>query len=314
MTHDELFDVVVVGGGPAGATAAHDLAERGAKVALLDKAGRIKPCGGAIPPRLIRDFDIPASLLKARVSVATMVSPKGVSVDMPIDGGFVGMVDRQEFDEWLRDRAARSGAQRFTGNFESLTRGADGLPIVHFAPKDPAVEAQTLKGRVVIGADGANSAVARQEVRGSRRGKFVFAYHEIVEAPVDAATGAPDGRCEIYYRGTLSPDFYAWIFPHGDTMSVGSGSAHKGFSLKTSVRTLREETGLGNVGTLRREGAPIPLKPLPRWDNGRDVCWRAMPQASSRRLPARASIMRCSADVSPPRRRNSPSPRATRAR
>jgi len=54
-------------------------------------------------------------------------------------------------------------------------------------------------------------------------------------------------------------------------MSVGTGSAHKGFSLKGSVQTLRAETGLSEAGTLRREGAPIPLKPLPRWDNGRDV-------------------------------------------
>ena len=60
MTDDVVFDVIVVGGGPAGATAANDLAERGLKVALLDRAGRIKPCGGAIPPRLIRDFGIPA--------------------------------------------------------------------------------------------------------------------------------------------------------------------------------------------------------------------------------------------------------------
>jgi|SRR5271166_180929 len=271
MTRDQIFDVIVVGGGPAGATAATDLAERGLKVALLDKGGRIKPCGGAIPPRLIRDFGIPASLLKARVSLATMVSPKGVSVEMSIEGGYVGMVDREVFDEWLRDRAEQSGAQRFTGRFEFLTRGADGLPTVHFTPKEPSVEAYPLKGRVVIGADGANSAIARREVLGAKRGKFVFAYHEIVEAPVDQATGAPDGRCEIHYRGSLSPDFYAWIFPHGATMSVGSGSARKGFSLKSSVRALRAETGLGSVGTLRREGAPIPLKPLPRWDNGRDV-------------------------------------------
>ncbi|HZH47718.1 MAG TPA: FAD-dependent oxidoreductase, partial [Roseococcus sp.] len=51
-----IWDVIVVGGGPAGATAAHDLAQSGKRVALMDRAGRIKPCGGAIPPRAIRDF------------------------------------------------------------------------------------------------------------------------------------------------------------------------------------------------------------------------------------------------------------------
>ena len=271
MGNDEIFDVIVIGGGPAGATAANDLATRGLKVALLDRAGRIKPCGGAIPPRLIRDFDIPAHLIKARVNCATMVSPKGVSVDMPIDGGYVGMVDRAEFDEWLRERAEAAGAKRFTGKFDAITRGADSLPCVQFTPKDASPAAAPLKGRVVIGADGANSSVAKQEVQGSQRGKFVFAYHEIIEAPHDRATGKADNRCEIYYRGNLSPDFYAWIFPHGPTMSVGTGSAHKGFSLRGSIHALRAETGLADMGTLRREGAPIPLKPLPRWDNGRDV-------------------------------------------
>ena len=86
--------------------------QAGSRVLLLDRAGRIKPCGGAIPPRLIRDFDIPDHLLVARVNSARMVSPSDKQVDMPIDGGFVGMVDREEFDEWLRERAAaaaRSG-------------------------------------------------------------------------------------------------------------------------------------------------------------------------------------------------------------
>ena len=270
MAHDEIFDVIVVGGGPAGATAANDLAEprpqgRAARQGRPHQTLRRRD-PAAPHPR----FRHPRAPSQGARDLATMVSPKGVSVDMPIDGGFVGMVDREEFDEWLRERAERAGAKRFTGKFEKLDRGADGLPFVHFAPKDAASRAQSLKGRIVIGADGANSAVARRRSAAPAR-KFVFAYHEIVDAPVDKATGAPDNRCEIYYRGTLSPDFYAWIFPHGYTMSVGTGSAHKGFSLKGSVTTCAPRPVSTPAARSAREGAPIPLKPLPRWDNGRDV-------------------------------------------
>ncbi|HEY6893083.1 MAG TPA: lycopene cyclase family protein, partial [Rhodanobacteraceae bacterium] len=77
-------------------------------------------------------------------------------------------------------------------------------------------------------------------------------------------------RCDVVYRGALSPDFYSWVFPHGDTTSVGTGSAHKGFSLRSAVTRLRAANGLDGE-TIRSEGAPIPMKPLPRWDNGRDV-------------------------------------------
>ncbi|WP_204350461.1 hypothetical protein, partial [Klebsiella pneumoniae] len=57
----------------------------------------------------------------------------------------------------------------------------------------------------------------------------------------------------------------------GGTVSIGTGSARKGFSLRGAVRTLRAATGLEAAETVRREGAPLPLKPLRRWDNGRDV-------------------------------------------
>jgi len=80
-------DVVVIGGGPAGATAADDLAREGWRVLLLDRAGRIKPHGGAIPPKLVEEFAIPPELLVARISSARMVSPSARSVDMPIEGG-----------------------------------------------------------------------------------------------------------------------------------------------------------------------------------------------------------------------------------
>jgi geranylgeranyl reductase len=272
MANSELFDVVVVGGGPSGATAAHDLARHGRSVLLLDRAGRIKPCGGAIPPRLIRDFDIPDHLLVARVNSARMVSPSDKQVDMPIDGGVVGMVDRDVFDEWLRARAAQAGAGRRTGLFRRFERDAAGKTIVHFEERagDGSVSEKAVRCRVLIGADGALSAVARQCLPGADRLPYVFAYHEIVRAPRPEAEF--DGtRCDVYYRGTVSPDFYGWVFPHGETVSVGTGSACKGFSLRNSVGRLRNAAGLAAMETIRCEGAPIPLHPLPRWDDGHSV-------------------------------------------
>jgi geranylgeranyl reductase len=54
-------------------------------------------------------------------------------------------------------------------------------------------------------------------------------------------------------------------------MSIGTGSAKKGFALRKAVGDLRKLTGLDGVETIRHEGAPIPLRPMKRWDDGRNV-------------------------------------------
>ena len=262
------YDVFVVGGGPSGATAAEDLARAGKCVALLDRAGRIKPCGGAVPPRAIKDFAIPEDLIVAKVDVARMISPTGRSVDIHIENGYVGMVDREHFDEFLRIRAAKAGADRLTGTYLRIERDAAGTHVV-WRDKASGDEVRSLT-RLIIGADGARSVVARDEVPGGDTIPYVIAYHEIIKAPAANKDYDPN-RCDVIYDGRISPDFYGWVFPHGDQASVGMGTGVDGVDLKQATAALRASSGLTGCETIRKEGAPIPLKPLDRWDNGRDV-------------------------------------------
>ena len=261
------YDVAVVGGGPAGATAAEALARAGVRVALIDRAGRIKPCGGAIPTAALRDFAIPPSLLKARVRSARMIAPSGRTVDMHIGDtrpdGFVGMVDREDFDEWLRSRAAGAGASRVTGTMKALERLESGRWALTLS--GGAADGERLVADAVIGADGANSAVRRAIFPARMKPRFVTAYHEIIESPEAARDGFDPDRCDVFYQGHISPDFYGWIFPHGGRTSVGCGSMRKGYDPRGATRLIREASGLAGCATIRTEGAPIPLKPMRRW-------------------------------------------------
>lgn len=263
-----MFDVVVIGGGPSGATAAEDLARSGRKVAMIDRDGRIKPCGGAIPPRLIEDFFIPDSQIIARIKTARMVSPTQRKVDIPIEDGFVGMVDRKDFDPFLRNRAKEAGAQCMTGTFMRIERDSDGTHVV-YRDKESGEEI-SLATKLIIGADGARSKVAKAEVPGGDKIPYVIAYHEIIEAPAASQNYDPK-RCDVIYDGAISPDFYGWVFPHGSSASVGMGTGIDGVDLKKATADLRVAAGLEGCKTLRREGAPIPLKPMDCWDNGTDV-------------------------------------------
>ena len=132
-----------------------------------------------MPPRLIHDFDIPDRMIVAKIKVARMVSPQGRAVDIAIEGGYVGMIDREDFDEFLRDRAAMAGAERLTGTFLRVKRDGGTTRVIW---RDKATgEERTTETRASIGADGARSHVPR--CRGGRDIPYVIAYHEIIEAP-----------------------------------------------------------------------------------------------------------------------------------
>lgn len=269
------FDVAVIGGGPSGAIAAEDLAASGHSVLLVDPGNRIKPCGGAIPSRALKDFSISEDMLVSRANAARVIAPSGKSVEMRIgDIGFVGMVDRETFDPYLRARAANAGATRLTGKLAHMEETEDGSLLLSFETANGAdtQEPVTHSARIVIGADGANSAVRRLMFPRSKKPPYVFAYHEIIESPdSEAASDFREDCCDVVYDGRISPDFYGWVFPHGKHTSVGCGSAVKGHNLRSATAELLKASSLQGQRVIRREGAPLPLKPMRRWDNGRNV-------------------------------------------
>lgn len=269
----KIYDVAVIGGGPCGAMAAEELAQKGHSVVLVDPDNKIKPCGGAIPSRALADFAIPETQLVARANAARIIAPSGRTVDMTIgDIGYVGMVDRAHFDPYLRQRAADAGAERLTGKLDDIREATDGLLDLTIARTTEDAGNIQFRARRVIGADGANSAVRRMMFPASKKPPYVFAYHEIVESPEDTN---PEifraDRCDVIYDGRISPDFYGWVFPHGGQTSIGTGTAVKGHNIREATTALKLAAGLGNCRVIRREGAPLPLKPMRRWDNGRNI-------------------------------------------
>lgn len=177
------YDVVVVGGGPAGATAAYDLTRAGRKVLLIERGFRIKPCGGAIPPRAVDQFNIPPEQIVAKIRSARMISPADQRVDMPVGDTYVAMVDRDKFDPFLRERAVTAGATLQIGAYKSLVYQDDGRIRLRYLDKSGSGGEHEVIASAVIGADGAKSRVGAQCIPGGDKLKCVFAYHEIVEAP-----------------------------------------------------------------------------------------------------------------------------------
>ena len=126
--------VAVVGGGPAGASAADALAQQGVETFLIErKMDNCKPCGGAIPLCMIDEFDLPKDIVDRQVRKMTMISPtnKEVQIGQTLkDDEYIGMVRREVLDDFLRQRAKKNGATLINGLFMGMTLPETWLELV----------------------------------------------------------------------------------------------------------------------------------------------------------------------------------------
>jgi geranylgeranyl reductase family protein len=205
----ELWDVIVVGAGPAGSSAARVAAEAGASVLLLDRARfpRYKTCGGGIT-----GFSLQAMPDAARAAFEAEITDFGLSraggdrVMVHADEPFLGMVQREDFDQLLVNEAAAAGAVfRDGAAVRGLTEDDEGVTV--------RLEGEELRARVVVGADGSNgrmSGYVGVEFAGSDLG-----------LEVELAASGHDWASTALFDWGTDRGAYAWLFPKRDTLTIG---------------------------------------------------------------------------------------------
>lgn len=226
MIPEESYDIIVIGAGPAGSTAATYAAQRGMSVLLVDKKKDIGvplQCGGFLPhvetlQELIPSAELPftleeypSSCIHATTSFQRFIAPNGISKGFEVQGD---ALDRRRFDKHLASVAAKTGAHLLIAtNVLEVNRTE--------VTMDGAFGRYEVQGKVIIGADGPNSIVAASNgmVREpDPMGTSTAFEYELSDVDVDKEA------VEMYFGKDYVPGGYAWIISQGgDRANIGVG-------------------------------------------------------------------------------------------
>jgi geranylgeranyl reductase family protein len=239
----ERVDVLVVGAGPGGSTAARVAAAEGARVLLVEKrpvVGLPVQCAEYVPAQIVGYVTPPERCTRARIRTLRTHLSDGETVETPA-AGYV--LDRASFDKALAVAASRAGAEIWTAA-RAMERTERGV-LVRRAGRDIEVAC-----RVVIGADGPRSTVGRWV--GQTNTEFIDGLQVEIILP------APQESTHVYfdpiYRGG-----YGWLFPKGETANVGVGvNRGMGGDPRAALAHLLEKLEIAPGAILGRTGGPVP--------------------------------------------------------
>jgi len=224
-----MFDVAVVGCGPAGTTAARDLARHGLHVALIDKEQlpRYKVCGGGIVfrAREMLDVDISPVVESECHSARLTLLNSGISFDASRDEPIVSMVMRSKLDLLLAEYAQQAGAELITDFFIQSAEFND-----HYVYLK--ADGGQIKARFVIAADGANGMMAR--LAGWKETRRMAPALECELAVNDVVASRFEGVARFDFD--MPSNGYGWVFPKGNHLSFGLGGF--GYGRQRSLKSI----------------------------------------------------------------------------
>lgn len=214
-----MLHVVVVGGGPAGLTAAETLARAGLKTTLVEcRPERVLPCAGLVTHRFLQDFAIPEHLLDQRVDELAVFSPTNrvAFATLTAPERYAGVMRRELLQSVLKRRAEEAGVSFIHGRFKRFRHGEGDYPQLEIQIEG-ARSPELLSCDVVVGADGVHSRVAR--AIGLPALELGVVYQERLNVP--AGRLAAPGAMQLHFGRKVSADYYGWLLPHGDHLQLG---------------------------------------------------------------------------------------------
>ncbi len=220
------YDVIVVGAGPGGASAAKKCAENGLRVALLEKCQRpgMKVCAGGLDNRIIREFDIDDSVIQCHTKKHVLYAPsKRRCMTEEIEAA---VVYRKDFDQYLVERAVDAGA--------TLLTSSRCLGVLKEENQVIGVAAETSKGpkkllaKIVIAADGFYSITARSAGLQPHYSPSDIGLTIQCETFVKHESEVTTDTKYFFYGSDVSPCGFGWIYPkkHGYNVGLGSLASH----------------------------------------------------------------------------------------
>lgn len=207
MALSESYDIIVIGAGPAGSSAALSATKYGAKVLLIDQKQKIGVpvrCAELVPQSISRSIDFsPSCILQ---SIDTMIThlPDGSAYEMK-GPGF--MLDRSLFDKELVAAALLSGARISIGT-KAIGLAPEGVIVQR------AMEKRIIQSKMIIGADGVHSPTARWLGLSYPKTMVALQYEMVISSS--------QNRVEVFFHQDYVGG-YAWFFPKGRTANVGVG-------------------------------------------------------------------------------------------